>query len=54
MIKTGEETGRLEEMLLRVATIYDKQLKTSIQRVLAVLEPALMLSLCLILLCRYY
>jgi general secretion pathway protein F len=45
MIKTGEETGRLEEMLLRVATIYDKQLKTSIQRMLAVLEPALILSL---------
>jgi len=45
MIKTGEETGRLEEMLLRVATIYDKQLKTSIQRLLAFLEPALILSL---------
>ena len=24
MIKMGEETGRLEEMLLRVANIYDK------------------------------
>jgi general secretion pathway protein F len=45
MIKTGEETGRLEEMLLRVATVYDKQLKVSIQRMLAVLEPALILSL---------
>lgn len=45
MIKTGEETGRLEEMLLRVSTIYDKQLKVSIQRMLAVLEPALILSL---------
>lgn len=27
MIKMGEETGRLEEMLMRVAVIYDKQLK---------------------------
>lgn len=45
MIKTGEETGRLEEMLLRVATVYDKQLKTAIQRLLAILEPALILSL---------
>jgi general secretion pathway protein F len=45
MIKTGEETGRLEEMLLRVATVYDKQLKTSIQRLLAFLEPALILGL---------
>ncbi|QWF69921.1 type II secretion system F family protein [Methylomonas paludis] len=45
MIKMGEETGRLEEMLIRVATIYDKQLRTTIQRMLAVLEPALIISL---------
>ncbi|QPK64648.1 type II secretion system F family protein [Methylomonas sp. LL1] len=45
MIKMGEETGRLEEMLLRVALIYDKQLKTTIQRMLALLEPALIISL---------
>jgi general secretion pathway protein F len=45
MIKMGEETGRLEEMLLRVAVIYDKQLKTTIQRMLALLEPALIISL---------
>ncbi|MCQ8118284.1 type II secretion system F family protein [Methylomonas rosea] len=45
MIKMGEETGKLEEMLMRVATIYDKQLKTTIQRMLALLEPALIISL---------
>ncbi len=45
MIKMGEETGRLEEMLLRVAGIYDKQLRTAIQRMLALLEPALIISL---------
>ncbi len=45
MIKMGEETGRLEEMLIRVATIYDKQLRTSIQRMLALLEPALIITL---------
>jgi len=45
MIKMGEETGRLEEMLLRVASIYDKQLRTSIQRMLALLEPALIITL---------
>ncbi|MDO9168688.1 MAG: type II secretion system F family protein [Methylobacter sp.] len=45
MIKMGEETGRLEEMLLRVATIYDKQLRVSIQRMLALLEPALIITL---------
>jgi general secretion pathway protein F len=45
MIKMGEETGRLEEMLLRVANIYDKQLRVEIQRMLALLEPALIISL---------
>jgi general secretion pathway protein F len=45
MIKMGEETGRLEEMLLRVANIYDKQLRIAIQRMLALLEPLLIISL---------
>ncbi len=45
MIKMGEETGRLEEMLLRVATIYDKQLRVAIQRMLALLEPTLIITL---------
>jgi general secretion pathway protein F len=45
MIKMGEETGRLEEMLMRIAVIYDKQLRTTIQRMLALLEPALIISL---------
>ncbi|WP_349431828.1 type II secretion system F family protein [Methylomarinum sp. Ch1-1] len=45
MIKMGEETGRLEDMLLRVASIYDKQLRTAIQRMLALLEPALIITL---------
>ncbi len=45
MIRMGEETGRLEEMLLRVADIYDKQLRTAIQRMLALLEPALIITL---------
>ncbi|MGR9086979.1 MAG: type II secretion system F family protein, partial [Gammaproteobacteria bacterium] len=45
MIKMGEETGHLEEMLMRVAEIYDKQLKVAIQRLLALLEPALIITL---------
>ena len=45
MIKMGEETGRLEEMLLRVAGLYDKQLRVAIQRMLALLEPALIITL---------
>lgn len=45
MVKMGEETGKLEEMLLRVAEIYDKQLRVSIQRMLALLEPVLIITL---------
>lgn len=48
MIKVGEETGRLEEMLLQVAGIYDREVRTSIQRMLALLEPALIVSLGLV------
>jgi len=45
MILVGEESGRLEEMLTRVAEVYDREVAMSIKRFLAVLEPALILSL---------
>src|SRR5438128_8772545 len=41
MILVGEESGRLEEMLNRVAEVYDREVQISIKRFLAVLEPAL-------------
>jgi general secretion pathway protein F len=45
MAKVGEETGRLEEMLLKVADTYDARVKTSIRRLLSLLEPILILLL---------
>jgi general secretion pathway protein F len=45
MILVGEESGRLEEMLVRVADIYDREVQLAIKRFLAVLEPVLILSL---------
>ena len=45
MILVGEESGRLEEMLARVADVYDREVQAAIKRFLAVLEPALILSL---------
>ena len=45
MILVGEESGRLEEMLNRVADVYDREVAMAIKRFLAVLEPALILSL---------
>lgn len=48
MIKVGEETGRLEEMLLQVAGIYDHEVRTAVQRMLALLEPILIVTLGLV------
>ena len=45
MILVGEESGRLEEMLGRVADVYDREVATAIKRFLAVLEPMLILGL---------
>lgn len=45
MIRVGEETGRLEEILLQVATIYERETQVSIKRSLALLEPVLILVL---------
>jgi general secretion pathway protein F len=45
MIQVGEESGRLEEMLLRVADVYDREVRRAIQRLLALLEPALIVGL---------
>lgn len=45
MILVGEESGRLEEMLGRVADVYDREVQVAIKRFLAVLEPALILGL---------
>ena len=45
MILVGEESGRLEEMLARVAEVYDREVQTAIKRFLSVLEPVLILSL---------
>jgi general secretion pathway protein F len=48
MIRVGEETGHLEEMLIQVAEVYDKEVRSSIKRLLALLEPALILTLGLV------
>jgi general secretion pathway protein F len=45
MIKVGEESGRLEEMLGRVADLYDGEVAAATRRLLSVLEPALIVGL---------
>jgi general secretion pathway protein F len=45
MIMVGEESGRLEEMLTRVADVYEREVQIAVKRFLSILEPALILSL---------
>ena len=45
LVRVGEETGRLEAMLLRQADIYDREVQRLIDRLLAALVPALTIGL---------
>lgn len=48
MVKVGEETGKLDDMLIKIATSYEKSLKTSIKRFIGILEPSLIIAMGLI------
>jgi len=48
LLAVGEETGRLDDMLLQIADSYDRDLKRSLQRLVAMLEPAIILVMGLI------
>jgi len=43
MIQVGEETGRLDEMLMQVAETYDHEVDVAIRKALALLQPAVIL-----------
>jgi general secretion pathway protein F len=45
MIRVGEETGQLQEMLIQVADTYDGEVQIAVKRLLTLLEPALILGL---------
>ena len=45
---SGQQSGRLEEMLDRLATDYDRQVATTSQRLTSILEPTLILVLAII------
>lgn len=48
MIKVGEETGQLDNMLIKVASTYEKSLNVAIKRFMSLLEPVMILSMGLI------
>ncbi len=43
LLEVGEETGRLDEMLLRVADTYDRDVRNSVKRLVALFEPMIIL-----------
>ena len=45
MITVGEETGRMDEMLLRVAENYEKIVRNTVKRFISLLEPAMILAM---------
>lgn len=45
LLQVGEETGQIEDMLLRIADIYDDESRITIKRFLTLVEPALILGL---------
>jgi general secretion pathway protein F len=45
LMRVGEETGNLEAMLQQLTEIYEREVKTLVQRLVTLLEPALILGL---------
>jgi len=43
LVEVGEETGRMDAMLLQLADIYDKDVRTSVKSLTSIFEPAIIL-----------
>lgn len=50
MVRVGEETGRIEDMLERVAASYETEIRVAVRRFIALLEPIIILGLGLVVL----
>lgn len=48
MLTVGEETGKLDEMLMKLADNYDRDIATSVKRLLTLLEPAIILVMAVV------
>ena len=48
MITVGEETGRLDEMLIKVADTYDKDIRNAVKRFISILEPLLIITMAIV------
>jgi general secretion pathway protein F len=47
-MQVGEESGNLEAMLMQLAQIYEREVQSALRRLMAVLEPALILGLAVV------
>ena len=48
MVRVGEETGRLEEMLLKVGATFESDTRKVVKRLLALVEPSIILAMGLV------
>ncbi|MFQ5353813.1 MAG: type II secretion system F family protein, partial [Thermodesulfobacteriota bacterium] len=48
MLAVGEETGKLDETLIRLSDKYDRDISTAVKRLLSLLEPAIILVMAVI------
>ncbi|MFQ5946041.1 MAG: type II secretion system F family protein [Anaerolineae bacterium] len=45
MVRVGEETGRLEEMLLKVSDTFETDVRSQVKRLVGLLEPSIILTM---------
>jgi general secretion pathway protein F len=45
MVRVGEETGRLEEMLLKVSETFEADVRSAVKRLIGLLEPSIILAM---------
>ena len=45
MIASGEETGKLDKVLAKVSTYYDREVETSIKSATSLIEPILIVGM---------
>ncbi len=48
MIMVGEETGRLDDMLMQVAETYDREVEVAIRKSLALLQPVMIVAMAVV------
>jgi general secretion pathway protein F len=48
MVRVGEETGRLEEMLLKVSDAFEAEVRSAVKRFITLLEPGIIVTMAVV------